>query len=333
MTTPREHLQPEAYEQLPLWNPVDAYLERLTPETGRVMEGRLRSVARHLGVEYRIFGWHELDSDRLSSIRCGLLGGGMAPGTVNVTLAAIRGVARAARDRGIIGYAQYGELERVPNASTDPDTLGRALSHQEMSALFATCARDRSTAGIRDLAILSAMYAGGMRANELAALELCDWTSEPPSLRVRVGRGYALRTVLLGPKAANAVAGWVSIRGGGPGPLFLPLIKSGSIVGRHLTGSGVRAMLRERAEDAGIKRLTAHDMRHTAIRDLWRAGASVLTVMRVVGGASPMALERYCRSGSRGASKIGRAKERGRTGYHRWEPTDREPDILALLRR
>ncbi len=92
-------------------------------------------------------------------------------------------------------------------------------------------------------------------------------------------------------------------------------------------------MLRERAEDAGLKGLTAHDVRHTAIRDLWRAGASVLTVMRVVGGASPMALERYCRSGSRGASGIGRAKQRGRTGYHRWEPAERDPNVLALLRR
>ena len=56
-------------EQLPLWNPVDVYLERLAPETARVMEGRLRSVARYLGMEYRRVGWHELGSDRLSSIR------------------------------------------------------------------------------------------------------------------------------------------------------------------------------------------------------------------------------------------------------------------------
>ncbi len=209
------------HEQLPLWNPVDAYLERLAPETGRVMEGRLRSVARYLDVEYRTFGWHELDPDCLASIRDGLLEAGTAPGTVNVTLATIRGVVRTARDLGIIGYARCAELERVANAPADPDTLGRALSHREMSVLFATCARDRSTAGVRDLAILSAMYAGGMRANELAALELADWKPESPGLRVREGRSYALRTVLLGPKAADAVAGWVAIRCGGPGPLFL----------------------------------------------------------------------------------------------------------------
>ena len=41
------------YEQLPLWNPVDSYLEGLILETRRVMEGRLRSVAGYLGVEYR----------------------------------------------------------------------------------------------------------------------------------------------------------------------------------------------------------------------------------------------------------------------------------------
>jgi integrase len=321
------------YEQLPLGNPVDVYLDGLKAETRRVMEGRLRSVACYLGVEHRGFAWHELEPERLAAIRDGLLESGVAPGTINVALAAIRGVARTARDIGIISYTRCGELVRVPNASTDPETLGRALSPREMSALFATCARDRSVAGIRDLAILSAMYAGGMRANELAALEPEDWVPEPPSLQVRVGRGYSLRTVLLGPRAADAVAGWVAIRGRGPGPLFLPLIKGGSIEGRRLTGSGVRAMLHERAEDAGIDRVTAHDMRHTAIRDLWRAGANVLTVMRVVGSASPWTLERYCRSGSRGGSGNGPAKQRGRTAYHRWEPGVREPDILALLRR
>ncbi len=91
--------------------------------------------------------------------------------------------------------------------------------------------------------------------------------------------------------------------------------------------------MRKRAEGAGIGRLTAHDVRHTAIRDLWRAGASVLTVRRVVGGASAWTLERYCRSGARDGSRIGRRKERGRTAYHRWEPAEREPDVLALLRR
>ncbi len=42
---------------------------------------------------------------------------------------------------------------------------------------------------------------------------------------VRVGRDYALRTVLLGPKAADADAGWVVVRGGDPGLLLLLLVK------------------------------------------------------------------------------------------------------------
>jgi integrase len=321
------------YGQPPPRNPVDAYLDGLRAETRQVMEGRLRSAARYLGVDHRTFAWHELDPECLVSIRDGLLQSGVVPGTVNVALAAIRGVARTARDRELIGYARHGELGRVRNVPTAPETPGRARTPRELSALFAACARDCSSAGIRDLAVLSAMYAGGMRASELVSLELGDWAPEPPGLRVRVGRGYALRTVLLGPRAADAVAGWVAIRGGTPGRLFLPLNKGGGIAGERLTGSGVRAMLGKRAEDAGIDQPTTHDVRHTAIRDLWRAGASVLTVLRVVGGVSPWILERYCRNRSRGGSGTGRSKGRGRTGYHRWEPAEREPDVLALLRR
>ena len=56
-------------------------------------------------------------------------------------------------------------------------------------------------------------------------------------------------------------------------------------------------------------------------------------MVRAVGGASPWTLERYCRSRSCDGSGTGRRKGRGRTGYHRWEPAEREPDVLALLRR
>lgn len=94
-----------------------------------------------------------------------------------------------------------------------------------------------------------------------------------------------------------------------------------------IAGGGIRAILRKRAEDADTMRPTANDAGHTAIRDLWRASASVLTVMRIVGGASPWTLERYCRSGVRGGSGIGRNKDRGWTAYHRWEMGEREPDI------
>ena len=60
-------------------------LDGLQAETRRVMEGRLRSVARHLGVEHQAFAWHELDPKCLSDIRDGLLQSGVAPGTVTGT--------------------------------------------------------------------------------------------------------------------------------------------------------------------------------------------------------------------------------------------------------
>ena len=195
------------------------------------------------------------------------------------------------------------------------------------------CRALASVAGGRNLAILPAMYAGGMRAGELAALELGDWTEDAPDLHMWVARGCALRTVRLGPRAADVGCGWVGIRAGALARLFLPVNKGRQVACDRLTASRVRVILRKLVGDAGLEGLTAHDVRHTAIHDLWRAGTSVLTVMRAVGGASPRTLERGCRSRSSGASGIGRAKERGWTGYHRREHAERDQDILALLRR
>lgn len=314
-------------------DPLAAYLDGLRPQTRLVIEDRLRSVARDLGVDMHDFAWHELNVPQLVNIRDASLARGLAPSTVNMALSAIRGVARAARDLGLLSYARWAELGQVRNASLDVDTQGRALSSRELQALFAVCARDRSMLGVRDLALLAAIYAGGMRAGEVVRLQPDDWVSDPPSLRVQVAREYACRTVLLGPRAADAVLGWAAIRGAAPGSLFLPTNRSGRFTGERINEHGVRAILRTRVNDAGLDHVTATDIRYTAIRDLWRAGASQLTIMRVVGSASPWTLERFCEDRSQRVFNGRRAKPRGQTAYHRWEPAGHEPDILALLRR
>ena len=180
--------------------------------------------------------------------------------------------------------------------------------------------------------MLSALYATGMRATELVALEPEDWAHEPPSLRIRSGRGRKERTVLLGTRAADAVAGWEALRGETPGRLFLPLNKGGLVAGERMTSGGVHGIVRKRSERAGIKPLSAQDIRHTAVAHLWRQGVAPLTLLRILGDSSLWTLERYCHGRP---AVSGRARRRGWTPYHRWEETERDysVDVLALVRR
>ncbi len=284
-------------------------------------------------VRHEDFDWREMDGDLLEHVRDGLLGAGVAPGTVNVALAAVRGVVRVARDLELVSYERYAGLEAVRGLPRDPEPVGRAATGRELDALFAVCARDGSAGGVRDLAMVAALYAGGMHASELVALELKDWSPEPASLSVRSGREYQLQTILLGPRAADAVAGWVAIRGRRPGHLFLPISKGGGISGDGMTAHAVYGVTTTRSKAAGLQPpLTPHDLRRTTIRDLTRAGAGPLTVKRIVGAASLWTLERYRDAGLR---RDRRAKRRGQTPYHKWEEVEIGPDVdvFALLRR
>ncbi len=321
------------YAQLPLpWRPLDEYLGQLRPSTRSVMLGRLRAVAALLGSEPEGLAWHELTAEEVERVRERMLGKGISPGTVNVTLAAIRGVAHAAYDLGMVRFDRYKALREVRNVPAPPSPLGRIATSRELSALFSACARDRSAGGVRDLAMLCALYATGMRATELVALEPGDWVHEPPSLTIRSDRGRKDRTVLMGSRAADAVAGWVAMRGGAPGRLFLPLNKGGLVAGERMTSGGVHGVLRKRCEQAGIKPLSAQDIRHTAVAHLWRQGVAPLTLLRILGDTSLWTLERYCHGRP---AVSGRVRRSGQTQYHRWEEAERdyEVNVLALIRR
>ncbi len=310
-------LDPQAtYAQLRLpWPLVQEYLGSLNPATRGVMLGRLRAMAKLLDAEYDGFAWHELTAERVKSIRAAMLTRGRAPGTINIGLAALRGLARTAYDLGMIGYDRYHELTEVRNCRTEPAPLGRAATTKELAALFAVCMRDPTAAGVRDNALLAALYAGALQCRELVELDLGDYLPEPPSLRIRSPDEYKRRTVLLGYRAADALAGWVAIRGGQPGHLFLPVNKCGRIVGERMSAKAVYGVVSKRAAQAGLDPLTPQDIRHTAIRDLWDEGANLPILRRIAGQASILTAERYCRHRPRRGDRVAWHRE---TPYHKW---------------
>ncbi|MDP9382358.1 MAG: hypothetical protein M3Q29_19915 [Chloroflexota bacterium] len=89
------------------WPLLSEYLYALAPATRGVMRSRLRAMAAVLGDDYEDVPWHELTAERMDRIRGDLLAGGTRPGTVNVGLAALRGLARTAYDLRMIEYDQY----------------------------------------------------------------------------------------------------------------------------------------------------------------------------------------------------------------------------------
>jgi integrase len=155
----------------------------------------------------------------------------------------------------------------------------------------------RPLAGARDAALLALLYGGGLRRSEAVALDVSDYDVTSGMLVVRHGKGNRDRVVYATNGAADALQDWLEVRGEAEGPLFLPVNKGGVVGGHRLTGQAVLYILRRRALQGGVTRLTPHDLRRTFISDLLDLGADISTVQRLAGHAQVTTTTRYDRRG------------------------------------
>ncbi len=250
--------------QGPTEDPLLAYLGSLSPRSRVTVQECLRAVARMMEVPYEQVVWHELRAHHVEWIRQALTERGVAPSTVNVTLSALKGIARRARNLNLMTSEEYDRIRDVRGAKGEREPAGRSATSGEIEALVRACLRDRSPAGVRDVAMLGVLYIGGVRRAELAGLQLSDYIVEPPTLKVR-GKGNKHCAVPLTGAAAAAVDDWLRIRGDFAGALFVPLTQRGEVAGTSMTGRAISKMLLKRVGQAGVEPLSPHDFRRTFI--------------------------------------------------------------------
>ena len=278
--------------------PAAVYLARLAPGSRRTMRAALATIADLLTdgtADCFALPWHLLRYQHTQAVRA-LLAARYAPATVNKHLAALRGVLQEAWRLGLMEATDYQRAVDLPGVRSGTLPRGRALTPGELRALFAVCA-DGSPAGVRDAALLAALYGGGLRRAESVSLDMSDYLPETGALTVRHGKGEKARIVYLTGGAQAAMAAWLPIRGPDPGALFLPINKGNRVTVRRMTDQAVLAMLSRRAAKAGVSHFSPHDLRRTFISDLLDAGADIATVQKLAGHASVATTGRYDRRG------------------------------------
>lgn len=161
-------------------------------------------------------------------------------------------------------------------ADTNGRLLPRAVDRETVTALLASC--DRRPCGLRDYAILLLLARLGLRCAEVAALQLedIDWRAGQLLVRGKGGRedrmplpfdvGEALAAYLLHRPASESRAVFIRL----PAPIG-PMARQ--TVGQVV----VRACQR-----AGVPRIAAHRLRHTAATEMLRAGCSLAEVAEVL---------------------------------------------------
>lgn len=170
--------------------------------------------------------------------------------------------------------------DAVPSvASWRLSGLPKGLSSTEVAELLASCDR-ASVAGRRDLAMLMLLARLGLRAGEVAGLELDDIDWRAGEIVVR-GKGDRRERLPLPVDVGETITAY--LRDGRPktaqGRFVFVRVKAPH---RELTGDGVSAVVAASAQRAGLGVIYAHRLRHTVASDLLRAGSSLVEVGQVL---------------------------------------------------
>jgi integrase/recombinase XerD len=175
--------------------------------------------------------------------------------------------------------------EAVPSAACwQLAALPRGVSPAELARLLDGC--DRGTvAGRRDVAILLLLARLGLRAGEVAALELGDISWRQGEITVR-GKGSRRDSLPLPADVGEAVAGWLARgrpRNAAGQAVFVRLRPPHG----QLASTSVSFVVRRACARAGIAAAGAHRLRHTAAASMLAAGGTLAEIGQVLRHARP----------------------------------------------
>lgn len=179
-----------------------------------------------------------------------------------------------------------GRIDEDPSALIDAPKLGRplpkALTEEEVEGLLAAPPLD-DPVGLRDRAMLEALYASGLRVSELVGLSLGQVNSRQGVVRV-LGKGSKERLVPLGEEALDWLARYLAearpelVRGRLSDALF-PTRRGGA-----MTRQAFWYLIKRYAGQAGIRKpLSPHTLRHSFATHLLNHGADLRVVQMLLG--------------------------------------------------
>lgn len=209
--------------------------------------------------------------------------------TVNLALSAVRSFYRYLVEIGAIEYSPAGDVRGVKRSkSTRHKRL--ALTVPEVRAVLDTC--DQTIAGIRDRAMIMLMVYCGLRTVEVHRANNDDLGTEGERLVLNVqGKGHleADELAIIPISQEPVLRAWISERkrlNDVGKALFVSL--SNRTQGQRLSVRAIRNIIKSRYELAGVfgDAKTTHSLRHTAITQAIKNGASPMQAQAMARHAS-----------------------------------------------
>jgi integrase/recombinase XerD len=281
---------------------LDFYLQHLRVERA-LSQNTVMAYGRDLG---KLLAFAEAaDVTEIESVDLGIVSGwiremsraGLGPRSTARHLSSARGLCKFLMREGVL-RADPTELAARPRFGRK---LPRALGESEMVTLIEAPPPD-TLRGLRDRAMLSLMYAAGLRVSELVSLTLGD-VDRARGVVSALGKGKKRRLVPLGEVALDHLAAYLTAREADAAlkaarlgtktakvsQLLFPSPRGGKltrqafwkIVGRTARGAGIRGHVHP------------HQLRHSFATHLLSGGADLRSVQTLLGHANVATTEIY----------------------------------------
>lgn len=231
----------------------------------------------HGGVQ----SWPQLSESHLTSYVLYLRERRYANSTVARKVAAVKSFCHFLVESGVV---RGDPAEGLPSPKVDK-FIPKAITPEQVAALLAQPAQERTPEALRDKAMLETLYATGMRVSELTALDLED--IDFAAARVCCGRKPdRTRWVPATPEALAALEEYVRL-----GRPFLRHAADEPAAflnhrGRRLTRQGFWLILKSYAEAAGIGDITPHTIRHSFAAHALSRGCELRDIQQRLGHMS-----------------------------------------------
>lgn len=157
-------------------------------------------------------------------------------------------------------------------------SLPRWVAPDKVARLLGGCDR-RTVVGRRDHAVLLCLSRLGLRVGEVAAMRLDDIDWHAGEIMVR-GKGGTQERLPLPSDVGESIAGY--LRRGRPPTQIRTVFLSARAPIAGMSTSAIRAVVYRGCTRAGIRRVSAHQLRHSAATAMLQAGATLPEVGQVL---------------------------------------------------
>jgi integrase/recombinase XerC len=271
-----------------------AWLTDRTPATVRAYAGDLLHFSRRHGCLDPQHGLDHLLSlsqgeahGVVLAYRQSMQAAGDASDSVNRRLAALRSVVKLAYALGRVAWTLH-----IHNIKHERRRDVSGPNEQERKRIFRVMKAGKTPLDKRDAALVALMFGMSLRRNEVLSLDMSDIDFRKGVVMVR-RKGRREQVALKIPAHASAyLAVWVSVRGGGEGPLFPRLDRPGTLT--RLGGEGLaRAVARLGARAGFERRLTPHMFRHAFVTAARGRGLTDRQIIAATGHETTKTLALY----------------------------------------